>query len=118
MLAALPFCINYHCALLHNIFLQYGKISLIIVQYYTGMTEYERKKIDMELKVFASKHLEKPADCRNIDQIRLYVGELASKIRDLEVACNYAPDWAYAMLAQYNAKQNTFLFAEFRNSYR
>lgn len=82
------------------------------------MTDYERKRIDMELKNFTSRHFEKPSDCRNPDQIRLYVGELASKIEAIEKACNYAPAWAYTMLAQYNEKQNSLLFAEFRNSYR
>jgi hypothetical protein len=82
------------------------------------MTDYERKKIEMELKVFASKHLERPSECKNPDQIRFYVKALAKKIETLEQTCNYAPDWAYTMLAQYNAKQNSFLFVEFKNSYR
>lgn len=82
------------------------------------MTEYERKKIEMDLRLFTSKHLEKPSECRNPDQIRFYVRELSKKIADLESSCNYAPDWAYSLLAQYNAKQNSFVFAEFRNSYR
>lgn len=82
------------------------------------MTDYERKKIEMDLKAFTSKHLEKPSECRNPEQIRFYLKELAKKIEALEQSCNYAPDWAYAMLAQYNARQNSFLLVEFRNSYR
>lgn len=82
------------------------------------MNSYERKKIELELRVFISKHLEKPADCRNLDQIRFYISELARKIEAFELTCNYAPEWAYTMLAQYNAKQNAFLFADFRKSYR
>ena len=82
------------------------------------MTDYERKKVEMDLRAFISKHLEKPSECRNLDQIRFYVKELSGKIKALEQTCNYAPDWAYTMLAQYNAKQNSFLFSEFQNSYR
>ncbi len=82
------------------------------------MGDHERKKIDIELKVFTLKHFERPSECRNLDQIRFYVRELARKIEEIEKECNYAPDWAYAMLAQYNARQNSFLLAEFRNMYR
>jgi hypothetical protein len=82
------------------------------------MNNYERKKIESELRAFTSKHLEKPARCKNLDQIRFNISEMARKIEELEMTCNYAPEWAYAMLAQYNARQNSFLFADFRNSYR
>ena len=82
------------------------------------MSLYERKKAELELRAFTTKHLEKPADCRNLDQIRFYIRELARKIEELEVTCNYAPEWAYTMLAQYNEKQNAYLFADFKKSYR
>ncbi len=82
------------------------------------MSEYERKKAEMELRAFASRNFEKPSDCRNLDQIRYYVSELASKIQEMESKCNYAPEWAYSMLAQYNAAQNSMLLVDFRNSYR
>jgi hypothetical protein len=82
------------------------------------MTEYERKKIEFELKAFTSKHLQKPSECKNPDQIRFYLNELAERIEALERTCNYAPDWGYVMLALSNAKQNSLLFAEFKNSYR
>jgi hypothetical protein len=81
------------------------------------MTDYERKRIEMELKNFTSKHFEKPSACRNLDQIRFYVAELSRKISELESRCNYAPEWAYAMLAQYNARQNTMLWADFKKAY-
>jgi hypothetical protein len=82
------------------------------------MTDYERKKIEMELKVFASKHLEKPSEYRNPDQVRFYVKAMAKEIETLKKKCNYAPPWAYTMPAQCNAMQNSLLFAEFTNSYR
>jgi hypothetical protein len=81
------------------------------------MTEYERKKIEMELKIFTSRNFEKPANCKNPEQIRFYVRELCNKIQELEHRFNYVPNWAYALLAQYNTVQNTMINVEFRSSY-
>ncbi|HPM32157.1 MAG TPA: hypothetical protein PLJ60_17625 [Chryseolinea sp.] len=81
------------------------------------MTDYERKKIEMELKSFTSKNFERPADCRNLEQIRFYVRELCLKIEALEDQYRYVPECAYSLLAQYNAKQNSLLHVEFRNAY-
>jgi len=81
------------------------------------MTEYERKKIELELKSFTSRNFERPSECRNLDQIRFYVGELCTKIQELEGKFNYAPDWAYDLLAQYNATQNGIIHRDFRSTY-
>jgi hypothetical protein len=81
------------------------------------MTEYERKKLEMELKVFTSRNFEKPADCKNAEQIRFYVRELCNRITDMENRFNYAPDWAYSLLAQYNAVQNMMINLEFSSTY-
>lgn len=81
------------------------------------MTDYERKKIEMELRAFTSRNFERPSECRNLEQIRFYVRELCLKIDALEDQFKYVPSWAYTLLAQYNAKQNTLLTVEFRNVY-
>jgi hypothetical protein len=81
------------------------------------MSDFERKKIEMELKAFASRNFVKPSECKNLDQVRFYVKELCSKIEELEKHSNYVPAWAYSLLAQYNAIQNNILHLEFRNSY-
>lgn len=81
------------------------------------MTEYERKKIEMELEEFTARNFEKPSQCRNLDQIRFYVVELCHKIQELEGKFNYAPDSAYTLLAQYNATQNGMIYRDFRNTY-
>lgn len=81
------------------------------------MSEYERKKIEMELKNFTSKNFEKPSLCKNSEQIRFYVRELCNKIDELEQRFNYVPNWAYALLAQYNSVQNTMISVEFRRTY-
>ena len=81
------------------------------------MTDHERKIIETELKNFTSPNFEKPTPCRNLDQIRFYVRELCLKIDELEGNFNYVPQWAYALLAQYNAQQNSIIQLEFRNSY-
>ena len=82
------------------------------------MSEFDRKKIEIEFKNFTAKNFERPCDCRNLEQIRFYVRELCEKIEELEGRFNYVPNWAYALLAQYNARQNGMLHVEFINTYR
>jgi hypothetical protein len=81
------------------------------------MTLYERQRIELELKQFASRNFERPAACRNLDQLRFYVRELCLKIEEFEQRFNYVPNSAYALLAQYNERQNNMLHLEFKNSY-
>lgn len=82
------------------------------------MSEYEKKKLEMELKNFTSRNFERPGDCRNLDQIRFYVKELCAKIDEYETRFNYVPQLAYTLLAQYNLVQNRLILAEFKNTYR
>ncbi|MFZ5970496.1 MAG: hypothetical protein ACOYXA_02795 [Bacteroidota bacterium] len=82
------------------------------------MTDYERKKIELELKNFTSRNFVRPNDCRNLDQIRFYVKELCAKIQEYENTFNYVPLWAYSLLAQYNLVQNKMILVEFKNAYR
>jgi hypothetical protein len=84
---------------------------------YTIMSDFERKKIELELKTFTSRNFEKPSECRNLDQIRFYVRELCLKIEELEARFHYVPQWAYSLLAQYNSRQNTMISVDFRNTY-
>lgn len=84
---------------------------------YTIMSDFERKRIEMELKEFTFRNFEKPSECRNLDQIRFYVRELCLKIEELEGRFNYVPQWAYSLLAQYNSIQNNMVHVEFRNTY-
>lgn len=81
------------------------------------MSDYEKKKLEMELRNFTSRNFERPVDCRNLDQIRYYVKELCKKIEEYEVRFNYVPAWAYSLLAQYNLVQNRMLHVEFVSSY-
>ncbi len=82
------------------------------------MSDYERRKLEMELRTFTSKHFERPADCRNLEQVRFYVSELSNKIQEMEGRFDYVPTWAYSLLAQYNAQQNAMIHLNFRNTYR
>ncbi len=84
--------------------------------YYTSMGDYEKKRIELELKAFTSKNFEKPSECRNLDQIRFYVRELCIKIEETEERFNYVPQWAYSLLAQYNSRQNAMINPDLRSS--
>lgn len=81
------------------------------------MSNYERKKIELEQRAFAAKSFEKQMDCKNPDQVRFYVEELCQKTDALERDFKYVPEWAYGLLAQYNTVQNGLLYVEFKNSY-
>ena len=81
------------------------------------MTDYQRKKIDVELKSFTTRNFEKPSECKNLDQIRFYVQELCSKIEECRDRFNYVPNWAYGLLAQYNARQNDMINLQVKNTY-
>jgi len=81
------------------------------------MSDFEKKKIELELNGVISKTFERPSACKNLQQIRLYVSELCRLIRDHETRFNYVPAGAYSLLAQYNARQNSLLYQDFVNSY-
>jgi hypothetical protein len=81
------------------------------------MSDFEKRKLEIELKNFTTRNFERPSDCRNLDQIRFYVKELCDKIDEYERRFNYVPSWAYYLLAQYNMVQNSMLHADFRNAY-
>ncbi len=81
------------------------------------MTNYERAKLEVELKSFASRNFERPSECRNLDQIRFYVQELCLKIEEYQSKFNYVPNWAYSLLAQYNAKQNHIIHINLTSTY-
>ncbi|MFN8343131.1 MAG: hypothetical protein U0V64_15825 [Cyclobacteriaceae bacterium] len=81
------------------------------------MSDFERRKLELELKNFTSRNFVRPSDCRNVEQIRFYVKELCDKIQEYESRFSYVPDWAYAMLAQYNSRQNSLIHIDFVNRY-
>lgn len=81
------------------------------------MSDFEKKRLELELKNFTSRNFERPWDCKNLDQIRFYVSELCGKIEEYERSFNYVPSWAYTLLAQYNMVHNTLLHRDFHNTY-
>ena len=82
------------------------------------MNDYERQKLELELKNFTARNFEKPGNCRNLDQIRFYVRELCCKIEEYESRFNYVPSLAYSLLAQYNSVQNQMLYVDFITTYK
>jgi len=81
------------------------------------INEGEKTQVEMKFKNFTSRNFERPVDCRNIDQIRFYVRELCLLIEEYENRFDYAPQWAYFLLAQYNLVQNRMLQIEFNRAY-
>jgi len=81
------------------------------------MTEKEQKRIEQELRQFTLRNFERPGSCRNLEQIRFYVGELSQKIEEMKRQFGYVPNVAYSLLAQYNEKQNSIIGMDFRKTY-
>lgn len=81
------------------------------------MSEFEKKHLECELKKFTSRNFVRPAECRNLDQIRFYISELCAKIEDYKRRFNYVPNTAYSLLSQYNSKQNSLLYRDFIRNY-
>lgn len=81
------------------------------------MNSWERKKVEMELKAFTSRHFVAPSACKDLEQIRFYVKALCEKIDEYKVDKGFVPDYAYTLLAQYNVRQNLILGREFIGSY-
>jgi hypothetical protein len=105
------------CIFTHKYFLLNKIITYTCVLLHKTMSDYERKRIELDLKTFTSRNFEKPSECRNLDQIRFYVRELCLKIEELESKFHYVPQWAYSLLAQYNSRQNSMISVDFRNTY-
>jgi hypothetical protein len=80
------------------------------------MSEYEKRKLEIDLRNFTTRNFVRPSDCRDITQIQFYVRELCLKIEEYESHFNYVPSWAYSLLAQYNLMQNKLVQVEFRNA--
>lgn len=81
------------------------------------MTTAAKKKIESDVKSFASRNFVRPGECRNLEQIRFYVKELCLLIEDLETKFDYVPADAYNLLAQYNMRQNDIINTDFRDTY-
>ncbi len=93
------------------------KMQYCCVVLHNTMSEFERKKIEMELRAFINKNFEKPGECRNPEQVRFYIRELCTRIEELKNRFDYVPESAYALLAQYTARQKSFVYRDFVSSY-
>ena len=81
------------------------------------MSDYERKQIEREFRLYTNRHLESPSKCKNLGQIQFYIKELSSKITEYNNRFNYVPDYAYTMLSDYNFSQNKLIFSNFQQEY-
>ena len=87
------------------------------MNYYTIMTRFEQKRLDLEFSRFTKMNFDKPQKCKSIGQIRYYMEELSDKIKDLKRSFNYVPGSAHVLLSQYNAAQNRLIHKNFQEVY-
>lgn len=81
------------------------------------MSDFEKKKLEIEFKSFILKHFEKPSNCKNLEQVRFYVQELSAHIQEFEQKFSYVPESAYALLSQYNSVHSAAVHKHFVNTY-
>jgi hypothetical protein len=81
------------------------------------MSEFDKKHLDTELRQFTAHNFVRPSECRDLDQIRVYIQELCTRIEDYKKRFNYVPNTAYSLLSQYNTKQNSLLYRDFVRNY-
>ena len=82
-----------------------------------SVNRLERRKIELELRNLISESLQKPSECKNLEQIRYCIQQVCLRIEQLEAESHTVPQWLYALLAQYNARQNSILLADFIQTY-
>ena len=87
------------------------------MNYYTIMTRFEQKSLDLEFIKFTKMNFDKPQKCKSIGQIRYYIQELSNKINDFKRSFNYVPNSAHILLSQYNAAQNSLIHKNFQEVY-
>lgn len=81
------------------------------------MSNFEKKRVEKDLRKFISNHFVKPSRCQNVGQIQYYVAELSNKIEELKRRSGYVPNYAYQLLSQYNSSQNSIIHQEFKRMY-
>lgn len=81
------------------------------------MSDFEKKKVELELQAFTARNFERPADCKDPEQIRFYIRELCLKIEEYKSRFQFVPEAAFALLAQYTARQNSLLLRDFVKDY-
>jgi len=81
------------------------------------MSDWEKKKLETELKNFTNRNFELPRNCRTLEQTRFYIRELCAKIEEYQQRFDYVPEWAYTLIAQYSQVQNRMLLADFQRAY-
>jgi hypothetical protein len=80
------------------------------------ISDFEKKKIELEVKSLASK-FKKPAECKDSELIRRYLGELSKMVEEYETQFHYVPTSLYTLLAQYNQAHTRILHTSFVNDY-
>jgi len=81
------------------------------------MNDFDKTLIEQDLKAFTFRNFEGPLECKNSEQARFYVEELCQKIYELEQRFNYVPSWAYALVAQYQARQKALIYVQLKGTY-
>ncbi len=81
------------------------------------MSNRDKKHLEKQLREFTGRNFVQPSECRNLDQIRFYIQELCLQIEEYRKRFDFVPGIAYALLSQYNSRQNSMLYQDFLKNY-
>ncbi|MCA6078859.1 hypothetical protein [Fulvivirga sedimenti] len=76
------------------------------------MNSKDKIRVDLQFDRFYQRHFDAPPACRNIDQVRFYLGELVRKIEEYKESYEYVPVKALALLAKYKQLYNRMVHSD------
>jgi len=71
-----------------------------------------KTRVDHQFDRFFKRHFEQPQKCRNVDQVRFYLGEISRKIEEYRRLYNYVPDKAEELLQSYKKLYNRMVHSD------
>ena len=72
-----------------------------------------KTRVDLQFERFFKRHFESPKKCRNVDQVRFYLGEINRKIEEYRENYNYVPARAEQLLSSYQRLYNRMVHSDF-----
>lgn len=78
----------------------------------------DTKKLDKEFRKLTKDKFVSPDECTQLNQTRAYIFELNKIIRHFEKKFKYIPPSAQLLFNEYNMKQESILFDDYKKEYK
>jgi hypothetical protein len=73
---------------------------------------YHHSRVDTQFERFYKRHFEDPRECRNVEQVRFYLGEISRKIEEYRRSYNYVPEKALNLWESYKKIYNRMVHSD------